>query len=635
MGPLLNVRGVAVRLRSRRGSGGTVPAGVCRAPFASMYLDQHGSVRACCQNSQHPLGNITDRRLQDIWAGTQAEALRDAMLAHDLELGCGFCKWQESEGNEGLVFARTFDHLQVDSLRPQWPKQLELSLSNACNLQCAMCNGDWSSAIRANREGRPPLPVVYDDQFFEDLEPFLRHAEVIKILGGEPFLGRESLRVMEMLAEMDVTPEVHVTTNGTQWSPRIERILERLPMTIVVSLDGIDDEVYESIRIGASLAEVKRNIDRFCAYTEVHGTSVNLAHCLMTSNWHRFADFLRFAEERRLRAYVNTVTHPVSLSMFHLPRRRLAAVVEAYRAEDARLSGELRLNRALWKDQLGRLERRLEGLGAQDGVDYYLGVHGFGLVDAEAPRCAARLAAQEAARDGDVVVEVRSDLDLLVVAVDGGASTPEADGLEDLVGHQVTTLQPFLASRFGDPEVFVPATSPPDLLSFVLEYADADAPRIMAFFGPVRDEDGTLESFVHALVIQGRSVATDGDRQEATAELLAAFRRAHPGLHELEVDDQGVVQTAVLGDDDLAAVVEGVVGLSTDELLDALSRELGALSGMQEEAHPLTTAMTFRVTFVDAAGHERPLEALHLPDGAASRAARLLLAAGAAPGGGR
>lgn len=198
-------------------------------------------------------------------------------------------------------------------------------MSNACNLQREMCNGDWSSSIRANREKRPPLPEVCDDAFFEDLRPFLEHVEVVKILGGEPFLGRESLRVIEMLVKMGSRAEVHVTINGTQWTPRVERILERLPLVIIVSLDGVHKEAYESIRIGADLDVVLTNLDRFRRYAEVHGTRVNLAHCLMTSNWRDFPDFLRCAEERKLSAYVNTATYPNSLSLFHLPPARLPA----------------------------------------------------------------------------------------------------------------------------------------------------------------------------------------------------------------------------------------------------------------------------------------------------------------------
>ena len=82
---MVDVRELAVRLR-RRTERGPIPAEVCRAPFTSMYLDQHGSVRACCQNTEHPLGNVTEQRLRDIWEGPQAKELRDAMLAATGEL---------------------------------------------------------------------------------------------------------------------------------------------------------------------------------------------------------------------------------------------------------------------------------------------------------------------------------------------------------------------------------------------------------------------------------------------------------------------------------------------------------------------------------------------------------------------
>lgn len=103
--------GVMVRLRRRRSGSESGPVGVCNAPFASMYLDQHCSVRARLPEHRAPTGNVANARLRNIWEGEQARALRDAMLRKDLDHGCAFGKWQVSEGNDRLVF----DHLRPES----------------------------------------------------------------------------------------------------------------------------------------------------------------------------------------------------------------------------------------------------------------------------------------------------------------------------------------------------------------------------------------------------------------------------------------------------------------------------------------------------------------------------------------
>lgn len=607
---MARVRDVAVRLRRRRPADLTpLAANVCRAPFTSMYLDQHGSIRACCQNSDHPLGNITEQRLRDIWEGPAARELRDAMVVHDLGLGCQFCRWQVEEGNDALVFARTFDHLQAESTEPAWPQQLELSMSNACNLQCVMCNGDWSSAIRTNREGRPPLPTVYDDQFFEDLRPFLEHVQVVKILGGEPFLGKESLRVMEMLVDMGSTAEVHVTTNGTQWSPRVERILEKLPMTIVVSLDGVDKGAYEAIRIGSDLDVVLENIERFQGYAATHGTTVNLAHCLMTSNWQGFPDFLRWAEQQRLRSYVNTVTYPTSLSMFHLPPSKLRQVVERYRAEDAALSDELDLNLSLWKDQLDRLEHRLGRLEEGEGVDYYLGIKGFALVNAEvsAGGAWARRVAEEL---GAEPTHLKIDLDSRIVGVVDGPAEVLGVELDAFSGQDIEALPAGFGERLGGCQISNPDVEHPDVRRWRLTFPDEGAPVVSVIVSPVRDDEGVLVEFEAYCFAEA---AADAAAPPALFdEALERFRSGHPQRHELYLKVGRVAEADCLPTP-LGAALDASVGRPADDLLGVLGEVLGEVERFDSEPAVADGAALYQVAFVDGQGVRSTLEALVVP----------------------
>lgn len=337
----------------------------CYAPSTSMYFDQFGDVRACCQNTQGLLGNVREQTIREIWDSQSAGRLRDELAVGDFSDGCGFCGWQVDQGDHRIVFARSFDRHPVAELHPRWPLQMEFSMTNSCNLQCAMCNGDWSSSIRANRERRPPLPTVYGERFFDELADFLPHLTQANFLGGEPFLGSEPLRVMGMLAELDDPPAVAVTTNGTQWSPRIERICERLPISFVLSLDGVTKETYESIRIGADFDAVMKNLDRFREQAERHGTTVTLAHCFMRSNWREFSRFLRFAERRGLGVGMNEVLFPAELSLFQMPAAELRQVVAEMETDERHgIAARLGPLRDVWHGQLDALRHRLALLDA-------------------------------------------------------------------------------------------------------------------------------------------------------------------------------------------------------------------------------------------------------------------------------
>ncbi len=327
---------------------------VCYAPFTSMYLDPHGDVLACCQNTEHLLGNVAESSLSEIWHGEPAEELRAALTAYDLSRGCRFCAWQVDDGNYGAAYTQSFEGIEVDAERPAWPRRLEFAISNTCNLECVMCNGEWSSMIRSRREGRAPLPKVYGDRFFDELRPFLHQLHEARFLGGEPFLAAETLRIMDLMVEEGVEVPCHLTTNGTQWNERVERILDRLPVSLAVSLDGVTPETVEAIRVGASHAQLMENLARYRAYTTARGTSLDLTFCFMRQNWHEFGDYLRLGDEWGCRVYVNTVIHP-KFGLYHLPLDEFDAVVERLEAQDPVLRDQLTLNRDLWISELDRL----------------------------------------------------------------------------------------------------------------------------------------------------------------------------------------------------------------------------------------------------------------------------------------
>ena len=342
---------------SKRKFDGKAFRSACYAPFASLYFDQFGFVRACCQNSQHSLGNLARSTIDEIWNGVRAKVLRDALRRYDFSLGCKFCQWEALEGD--YAYAQLFDKLSVPSETEFWPKQMEFAVSNTCNLECVMCGGEWSSAIRSRREKLPPLPKVYADQFFVDLRKYLPHLESLKVLGGEPFVQQESFRIWNMLIEDSLRIPCHVTTNGTQFNAKVERVLENLPLSIAVSMDGATKATVETIRKNARYEEVIENFKRFHAYARRQGTGIDLTYCLMTINWHEFGEFLQFAEEWDCSVYVNTVIHPPKYSLSCITPEELRPIVEALESQTDKILPFLKRNRQVWTDQINRLRNRL------------------------------------------------------------------------------------------------------------------------------------------------------------------------------------------------------------------------------------------------------------------------------------
>lgn len=411
---------------------------MCAAPFSSLHLDPRGVVRACCMNHYQPLGRIGERSLRDIWAGSQAERLRGRVAAGSLALGCEMCKTQVDGGAQDAAYFHTFDHLQPVERHPRWPRQLELALTNACNFQCVMCNGDLSSAIRLRREGRPPLPPVYDDAFFEDLDAFLPHLESVVLLGGEPFLGAEPLRVLERLVERGLTPRCHIATNGSQWSPRIQRIVTSLPIHVSVSIDAATAATTAAIRVGADHDAVIRNTVAFRDCARSVGADCSISFSLQRRNVHEFGAVLALADELDLPVTVNLVSYPPAHSLLHLDDHSLGAVLSELEDEDedAERNTSLRLNRTTWSATLDQLASLRDGRIPTPATPV------------DTPTLARSLAA--AAADERGVGVVQCDSNQIIDAVETGPiPSAESDGL---VGASIGTMPEVLGRAFGRTE---------------------------------------------------------------------------------------------------------------------------------------------------------------------------------------
>ncbi|MBL8774572.1 MAG: SPASM domain-containing protein, partial [Acidimicrobiales bacterium] len=135
----------------------------CRAPQVTMHFSVAGNVHACCANGTYSYGDATMKPLVDIWEGARRRAMADDLSNGHYPVGCEGCAIEHGLGNRRSTPASAYDDYLEGS--PAWPRQLEFTLSNRCNLACIQCNGDNSSTIRAQREGRPPMPMPYGDGF--------------------------------------------------------------------------------------------------------------------------------------------------------------------------------------------------------------------------------------------------------------------------------------------------------------------------------------------------------------------------------------------------------------------------------------------------------------------------------------
>jgi len=338
--------------------GGSTFAPRCTAPYLVMDFDPAGNVQACCVNAMYPLGNVAETSIREIWEGERAQKLRRAIERDDLSYGCGVCR-HRLEFEAGDPAAWYYNNFPAAEPDPQWPWLMVFALHNTCNAACIMCGGDLSSKIRSQREHRPPLRRVYSEAFFEELETFLPHLGIAEFRGGEPFLMPEHFRIWESLIRLGHRIPCHVTTNGTILNDKVEAVLEELPFSFVVSIDGSTQETLEAVRVGVSWDALTANIPTLLDYTRQRGTHFHLSACALQQNWQELPDIFRIASYLGVPLAVQPVLDQ-RFGLHRLPTDELMDVARSLEAATNGLATSLDAeNLQVWTSFLAWLDQEL------------------------------------------------------------------------------------------------------------------------------------------------------------------------------------------------------------------------------------------------------------------------------------
>lgn len=366
-----DLAGRIAELNRTRDLAGKPMHSLCYAPSVQMSFNTDGTVSVCCMSRHAPIGNVGTDRLRDIWRGPRMEVFRKALAKDAFPRGCEQCRWELEMGNAANNPLRPFDKVAVDPSL-QWPTRLEFAMSNLCNLGCVHCFDTLSSVVRA-RQGKPPMPKAYGEQFFTDLREFLPHLQTASFVGGEPFLQPECFRVWDMLGEMGLRPSIAVTTNGTVWNDRVVRVLDSFPYHVNLSMDSISPRNLERIRVNAKAENVLRNVERFCEHRRAQlgrpprddESLIALNFVLMKRNWRDLAAGFVFAEEHQCGIWVTPLVEPAHLSVFNLPQHALVAMARVMDRQTQEIEAKLVRNRRQWLALVAIVHKAAEDAGSR------------------------------------------------------------------------------------------------------------------------------------------------------------------------------------------------------------------------------------------------------------------------------
>ncbi len=321
----------------------------CVLPWIHQCVRTDNSLKPCCR-----FQNPKDETRIDINLDQLAEqglavmetpnivALRQNMLNGIKSPGCTKCYDQEGGGTATSL--RTyindrFSHVNKDTCTTSFEKlrYIEMSIDNICNLQCKMCDSKFSTRLMNRDE-------FLGEEVFKKLEPNFRkfnntdlsNLELVKVLGGEPFMTPNFVKFIDYLIERSDPNQItiEIATNGTVIPSYavIEKLNKFKMLDIHVSLDAFDlSNDYQ--RYGSSYLDTFNNTKMYETIFKNAQTSFHTVVSLLNANTlANTVDILMV--EHGYHMSVDFVRYPYYLSLLYAPPEYVEWVLDKNKSNE-------------------------------------------------------------------------------------------------------------------------------------------------------------------------------------------------------------------------------------------------------------------------------------------------------------
>jgi MoaA/NifB/PqqE/SkfB family radical SAM enzyme len=262
----------------------------CVLPWIHVNASVGGMYRPCCNSEDYfPVKDDTVS-IVDAFHGEEMQAIRQSMVQGEKHKYCDVCYVREDKG--GLSFRHTYtaDKFKqfVNADAEPVVKYLDMRFDSTCNLSCRMCDPSSSNQLIETidwyKNNQQPLPnhwnkfSNYKNKNTEELSAkrknyvieLLPTIEVFKITGGEPFISKDFIEVMDVAIERGYSKNIvlMITTNGTKF---VDAILSRLRhfkgVDMNVSVDGHGD-AYSYVRYPFKWDKWCERFEEFIAFAD-------------------------------------------------------------------------------------------------------------------------------------------------------------------------------------------------------------------------------------------------------------------------------------------------------------------------------------------------------------------------------
>jgi len=377
----------------------------CMHPFTGLATREDGAICACCRS--HPVGNIQDNTLEEIWNNDTMQRIRRQVLNDERPSECEPCFSLEDQGVESLRMRHIsgkipearinlYPNTVLQEVMPFEIPTMELKLNNLCNLKCRMCHpmdstswNDWSEVKEFyknennimysiveehNLENKPHLDKFQDNpEWWSSLEKLLPHFRRVEFAGGEPLMDPQHYRILDMLSQYGHQIEIKYATNLSMLGKGSRNIYEYWPkfksVAVNVSIDGIGDS-YEYVRGNANWDTMIANIKEIQSISNISrivgAVTVQVSNVLVLDKMIEY-----FLDDLGIVFHTHRVEYPKVLSAQVLPRELKDLAVERLENIKSKVKDfkMVKQHPQLLSYTLGQIQDNINYLNARDQSD--------------------------------------------------------------------------------------------------------------------------------------------------------------------------------------------------------------------------------------------------------------------------
>ena len=260
----------------------------CRALDNQVHVTIDGYYKPCCAFGEHSTAfPVADYTPQEYLSSDYVKEIKQTMHTGWHE-GCESCRINEQSRSQSVRQTYNFLCRNASDI-----ELLDLNLNNDCNLSCRMC-----SSLNSSKWAELLNEPLTNKNNFDNLTKNLHNLKHIKYQGGEPFITREIVEVLEYIANNKC--EFSFSTNCTVFPEKYLHLLDKSRFLYVTfSIDGIGS-TNNYIRHGKSWRRTGTVFSLWIDWLKNKKCFKNINTVVQAYNFHDLENIKEFAAQNKV-----------------------------------------------------------------------------------------------------------------------------------------------------------------------------------------------------------------------------------------------------------------------------------------------------------------------------------------------